>query len=275
MSDNNIDKFIQYNESVRYKMLDIVKPLKDIFDIKFHCSRIYMDGLYFDLGHEIDFLKKSYTTDLMSKGTFFINELHNFDSVDNPTSLWPSTPTDPYLEWLYDCNMWQGFEIYERKKSYVQIWTFMAGRSKGNMGNFYFQNINMLKEFIFYFKEKGSFLFDSIDRKYLPYSEVYKNFFSDQVTKICSKKIEFKEKINIKKYHLSDKDKDYIISKREAQCLACLSSGKTSKESAKILDISPRTVEENLKNLKIKLECETTSNLIKIFLENPIKLDFF
>lgn len=55
------------------------------------------------------------------------------------------------------------------------------------------------------------------------------------------------------------------ISKREKQCLKHYLAGKTAKETAIILKLSYRTVEEYINNLKIKFKCKNKRDLLKLF----------
>lgn len=50
-------------------------------------------------------------------------------------------------------------------------------------------------------------------------------------------------------------DLNVSLTNREFDCLLCLFDGKTAKESARILEISPRTVEAHLVAIKQKLDC--------------------
>lgn len=52
-------------------------------------------------------------------------------------------------------------------------------------------------------------------------------------------------------------DKAHTLSDRERECLLLASQGKTTKEIAKILNISPYTVETYSKNIKEKMSCTT------------------
>jgi DNA-binding CsgD family transcriptional regulator len=52
------------------------------------------------------------------------------------------------------------------------------------------------------------------------------------------------------------------LSKREAECIYNLSQGKTAKEIAKVLNLSFRTVEFYINNIKNKWGCSTRSELI-------------
>lgn len=62
--------------------------------------------------------------------------------------------------------------------------------------------------------------------------------------------------------HFQINNVDVHLSKREAECLYQLRLGKTAKESAKALNISPRTVETHLENIKQKTLCKTKLELM-------------
>lgn len=58
------------------------------------------------------------------------------------------------------------------------------------------------------------------------------------------------------------------ISEQQAVCLKHLSTGKTAKEIGREMDISYRTVEVYIAQLKEKLECDSSKELINIYLSN-------
>lgn len=61
-----------------------------------------------------------------------------------------------------------------------------------------------------------------------------------------------------------------LLSKREQDCVRYLSFGLTIKEVAKKLQVSPRTVETYITRGKIKLHCNSKSELISAFLEKTL-----
>lgn len=65
-------------------------------------------------------------------------------------------------------------------------------------------------------------------------------------------------------------ENNYHISKREYQCLFLALQGKTAKETAKILNISPRTVEIHIQKVKDKLQCKNKLQLIEFAVSNNI-----
>lgn len=71
------------------------------------------------------------------------------------------------------------------------------------------------------------------------------------------------------KYIIKKLENKYIyLTEREMQCLYYLFLGYTSKETAKALKISFRTVETYLNNAKVKIGYKNRSEMVRIFLEN-------
>jgi DNA-binding CsgD family transcriptional regulator len=54
---------------------------------------------------------------------------------------------------------------------------------------------------------------------------------------------------------------DITITDREMECLFYATGGRTAKEIAQQLDLSPRTVEHYLDNLKSKFDCTSKTEL--------------
>jgi DNA-binding CsgD family transcriptional regulator len=74
-------------------------------------------------------------------------------------------------------------------------------------------------------------------------------------------KIAITTKINIPTVFYFNKRK-IKVTRREAECIYYLMQGKTAKETAKILKISPRTVETHLEHVRNKAGCHNKMNLI-------------
>jgi DNA-binding CsgD family transcriptional regulator len=61
-----------------------------------------------------------------------------------------------------------------------------------------------------------------------------------------------------------------ILSKREKECLQYLTRGMTAKQIARILNLSPRTIEFYIENMKNKLECHNRIELVAKAIQNHV-----
>lgn len=62
-----------------------------------------------------------------------------------------------------------------------------------------------------------------------------------------------------------DCDLNNMLTQREIECLSYIAHGFTMKMIAKKLNISPRTVEQHLRNLKEKFELNTKGQLVELW----------
>lgn len=72
----------------------------------------------------------------------------------------------------------------------------------------------------------------------------------------------------LKAYSLGGKHGNLYFTKREAECMSRMLRGKTITRVADELELSPRTVEFYLKNMKSKLGCRTKFELIEVVLDS-------
>ena len=78
------------------------------------------------------------------------------------------------------------------------------------------------------------------------------------------------------KIYLGEEYRNIYFTGREAEVMVQLMQGKTLNAAADNLDLSPRTIEFYVKNMKAKLACRTKSELIgKVFASDFVKnIDF-
>ena len=68
----------------------------------------------------------------------------------------------------------------------------------------------------------------------------------------------------------SHKNNWTTLTKRELSCAYFLLQGKSNKEIAQKLNISPRTVEDYVSNIRFKIKCKNRSELISILCKWPM-----
>lgn len=69
-------------------------------------------------------------------------------------------------------------------------------------------------------------------------------------------------------YSLGERYRNIYFTKREAECMLILIKGKTIAKTAETLNLSPRTIEFYIKNMKSKIGCRTKFELIELVLES-------
>ena len=79
-----------------------------------------------------------------------------------------------------------------------------------------------------------------------------------------------KKKRKFIRYYLNDDMKHLYLTHREAGCVFFILQGYTIKATAIELNLSPRTVEFYFKRIKLKFNCQTRGELIKILLKNDV-----
>ncbi len=65
------------------------------------------------------------------------------------------------------------------------------------------------------------------------------------------------------RYRLGGEFGDKYLTRQEARCMVCFLRGNTVKGTARIMELSPRTVEYYVNNMKKKLSCCSKSDLVR------------
>jgi DNA-binding CsgD family transcriptional regulator len=127
----------------------------------------------------------------------------------------------------------------------------------------YLRHMDLLKKFIFYFKEKGECLVKEADNHLLPVDGY-------SMADIPTQKNENELfSFTPKKYKLYANSTDILITAKEFQVLKLIAYGCCTKEMANKLNISLKTVETHLMHIRQKLGYTRRSDLVKCFLESP------
>lgn len=73
-----------------------------------------------------------------------------------------------------------------------------------------------------------------------------------------------------RKYYLQPPYSESYLTQREAECVFWVMEGLTNKEIADKMDLSSRTIEYYLRNVRVKLNCYSKAHLIKMLKDAPI-----
>lgn len=75
---------------------------------------------------------------------------------------------------------------------------------------------------------------------------------------------------DLRTYYLTPHYPTIYFTKREAECAFWIIQNKTIEQTAHHMNLSPRTVEFYVKNMKLKLKCENKKRLIEVILASDL-----
>ncbi len=184
------------------------------------------------------------------------------------------------LATLHQHDLYDIIAIYEKKQDYVELHCYATDKKNLDISALCLSNIQMLFDFVEYFKIKASHILDDAAAKgiFIPSQftiedkKSYTCILNNHKISINNDLIsEFKKIVSERKSYLLCNSQKVFLSYREMQCLALSARGKTAKEIALILNISPRTVESYMNQIKGKVGYKYKSQLIDLYYLNNLK----
>lgn len=174
--------------------------------------------------------------------------------------LWAEMDTkDPiYLQGRDFFNIDHGITFVIKRQDVTLLYIFATDRTNHEINNFYASNIDLLQRFIHYFTDKGHDLIKSAEdhRIYLPTPQEIIATRINNITVSDKVRAEFFENSHVSRYFLLNESDDLYLTKKQGECASLLINGQTSKQIARNMSISPRTVEGYISDIRNKL-CES------------------
>jgi DNA-binding CsgD family transcriptional regulator len=257
---------VKYNEGIAPLLKELDKPLSENFSFSFFAyRRFYNDGQLLYLFNNPKWMEFCFQTNSWYSNNFW-QKVDRINGNNYIIDIWPDTPhNDLVFNSMYEFDIWNGLVYYIKHDNYIETFTFSSTRDNPQVKQFYLNNLELLNSYITYFKSKGHELINNTDKRILlPYPSAKEH----NAPCISSATNNFLNQTRLKFYSVSMGARDVLLTRREMDCLYCLSRGKTIKETAKLLGISPRTVEYYINLAKEKTRIMNSSELIQAFLKN-------
>ena len=218
-------------------------------------KRVLSDGKYIFISSNVNWMDYHYKT-IENHGKFFADAMRRTTTDSYYRALWPQHTNDHFLHALSTFNMWNGINFYKKCTNGIELWTFSTNYNVNNDPNFYINNIERIEKFL----QELNFTFGkNITKEFDVNFALLKEDLTDLADPL---------KPLLKKFVLTVHGLTILVPMREMQCLALLSSGLSHKEVAYRMNVSPRTVEKHIKNLKIRTNIDKRSFLISIYKSN-------
>lgn len=178
----------------------------------------------------------------------------------------------PFEQTLCDQGLWNSFALYLKNHDCIEGFYFSATIEEPSGLSFYINNLHILSLFATHFSQRVNGIMTSRASLDLYRPTVEENVYVKRSLRGNSKTLEdIIQSLQIEEFQLMVGKKSVIISLREFQCLFLMSKGQTFKEIGKNLDLSPRTIESYINNLKSKTGTNSKSELIKLYFNSPYK----
>lgn len=265
------------------EVAELCAPLKNYGITFFSHTKVYPDGGFVDISNSasmIDYfyyktdVYKHYDPDMrpecFENGFFLCSTLKENKAV---------------IACKEDLNIDNLIVFAEKAGDNYDIWNFGTERNNDQIINFYLNNLDLLKSFTLFFRERGQKLIkefekDRIIRPIDKIEDVKEGHKQDSST-ICS--IIKDEAIlsnntilspELKKYYLGGKYGDTYLTPTEFKVLCWCVTGKSADEISVILHSKRRTVEEHIEHIKMKFHCLSKLSLIKCVYEDTYLRNF-
>ncbi len=255
--DNLNFSAFKFNEETAMPVEKMCEPLLKFGISNFGYVKIHQDGTMLRLSADKEWSRKYFLSQYYNDPSFY----HFEDIPENGSRvrIYTNMPTGGVYSELYDHNIWNIYTLYERGQDSAEVWFFASTRENTGIIDFYINHQDILERFMLHFKEQAGDLMKTNSMDALIKTELKINESKRQEESAIK---DFLTQIG--KYN---KDKKLFLSGREMECVQHLMAGKSTKEIAKFLTLSPRTVEFYINNIKRKAQCKKMCQLLKILFE--------
>lgn len=160
-------------------------------------------------------------------------------------------------------NLFLPLVLSKKTSDFVEFFCF-AGENPGALQTLYFHHTSLLKLFAAHFKEELSPLLQEMDEASFSLIDLQGDAFYERVEQLCAFEEDALHAALISLGKKKEVQMAASLSPRERDCLKLLIHGNSAKDSALELNLSPRTVESYLENIKNKLLCANKRELFSI-----------
>ncbi len=202
---------------------------------------------------------------------YFLNEYYKISHFESTNKhyitghyLWSTlSGQEVYQNARNYFNIDHGVTLVNKLKDAYEFAHFGTTKNNSNILHLYLNHIDLLNQFILWFRDKGAALIQMAKDNMITLPTVETKQTKDDILN-SSKDINIKmlmSELTPNKHCLSSAYNNAIITNREADCIKWLKQGKTANEIGELLNISKRTVDTHLENIKRKLDCKNLFQL--------------
>lgn len=240
------------------KIQEICKPLFEIFGINyFRLFRVFSDKSFIFFVSNPEWLHHFYKSDYHTVAWFDSAPPFSFKSNYTVWDLRKQEENVVGIDARKNFNIDHGITIIEKNADHVDFYDFTSPIPSIN--ELYLNHIDVLHRFIFLFKQKAASLLIDAEKQKIIVEQPYANCL--ETTSITPEMREdFISQTELNRFYINN---DVYLTLRELECMSFILKGMSLKEAARELNVSVRTVDSYLQQVKTKLGCFTKSELLR------------
>lgn len=247
------------------KIKRIVEPLKHIFCVDaFWYNFISCEGQFISLGSNEGLIDYFFSHHLWKNNPvirhpkFFRNSFVLMEHLNDPDFQHIQNKI------IEKCCIYPAFGSFEKDALGLHNFGFGTAQTKISLIHPFLNNLALIKKFTDYFRKEASPMIEDALKNSIDISSLSgKYFYSNTTFDKEMHPITQSDDLFCFNHCKSDLIAIKRLSKREKECLFWMIQGKTGREIAEKLHLSPRTIEFYFENCKNKLGCCTKSELFE------------
>lgn len=251
----------------------LVDPFKQCFGLDV-CGYTLVDdqGKYFQIYNHPELCQYYYETKGYLQDPFHFHPSNYKSGVLLPYSLGLKGYNEPHEDMERKFKVSPNYLMIQRKgQGFAHCFDFSSTQQGLNLTSIYVQNLRCIERFVDFFlsewsPEEGLFDPYSLNMADLIGKQFYQNY-KDQIYQDKDSRLEFGKMFQLQG---NEVELYQMLTKREKQCFGLLFEGYTTIDMADEMNLSKRTVEQHLDNIRFKLDCGSRVELIRRF--NELKI---
>jgi len=239
---------------------EICTPVFEKFNLQyFSYGRFYDDGRCVLLCTNKDVFhnhfKKQYKLTIQpEEKDAHKNKIYNLILVNNDS---PDIITDEYNNFNHGTMI----DLIKKHSGYYEMFCYVSKDASVHPVNQFLNSLNVIDDFSDEFMLRAQKIMRQAENQIieLPPSMLPKINDNESIKAITKKE-----------HNIIYNDTKVFLSERQFECLSLISIAKSSKEIARSLNLSYRTVEKHIEIIKLKLNCKKRSDLSLVALKNNL-----
>lgn len=247
---------------------DVASICRDFFASSevncFSYSRVYKDGSRSELWSDARALRHTFIEKKYIVGSYtpaYYRENERYAILENKVESFSEETRKRYVAQIADQkNLFDysfPFKLINLTDEYCEYFIFYSSASNANAISFYLNNLDVLENFVVFFKFMASDLIARVVKTPLIVSPMSKIEFSTELVETGC----FSGKFLPSECRLTP---------RQIQIAQHIMVGRTAREIAQLLLVSPRTIETHVENMKSRMGCINRAELILRFSDMAI-----